>query len=108
MIELKCTGCGTKLEIDEASADNKVKCPDCGTLMDVPGTHAAPMAFQCNHCGADLEISVYMAGKMVNCRNCGQAVLVPSFSGGASGGGCFSLVALLGLLLAVGSAWLIM
>lgn len=101
MIDFKCAGCGTRLEIDDSAAGNKIKCPDCGLIGDVPGKDLPPMAFACNSCGHDLQVSAFQAGKLIPCPNCGCMVMVPPLQGTQTGKeGCLGLTAFLGLLLA--------
>ena len=42
MIEFACKHCGKRLVIPDESAGKKGKCPQCGTLVQVP--RAAPMS----------------------------------------------------------------
>lgn len=105
MIEFKCSGCGTKLEVDDTAAGNKIKCPDCGAIGDVPGKDLPPLAFACNNCGHDLNISAFQAGKIIPCPSCGGMVMVPPLRGqGSDKGGCLGVFALLGVVIATTSA----
>lgn len=102
MVEFKCEGCGRKLQVEEALASHRVKCPDCGKVMDVPGTNAPHLGIVCNNCGTDLDLNAYAAGTAVPCPKCGSIVLVPTLSGEVERGGCFGLLAVLVVLFLAG------
>lgn len=109
MAEFKCANCGAPLEVDDAQAGNKVQCPDCQHVQDVPGLKLPPISFLCNNCGADLQVSALSAGKMLNCSHCGCMVLVPPLKAkGAKGGaGCLGVLLLGAVVAGAALSWLV-
>jgi DNA-directed RNA polymerase subunit RPC12/RpoP len=102
MIDFRCTGCGSKLEVDDSQAGHKIQCPDCNLIQDIPGSTLPPISFLCSSCQTDLNMPGHMAGKLVRCPHCNSMVLLPGLKGGKEEGGCLGLVALLFLLLTAG------
>src|SRR5690606_28132626 len=43
-IEFNCTGCQKRLRVPDASAGKKARCPDCGSIQDVPSGFANELA----------------------------------------------------------------
>lgn len=72
--------CGAELKADPAYSGGRIKCRQCGEMVDVPGS--APevldrIRFACPHCTTRVMARVQSAGKPSRCPSCGKTYLVP-------------------------------
>jgi DNA-directed RNA polymerase subunit RPC12/RpoP len=110
MIEFKCTGCDAKLEVHDTQAGHKIVCPQCKSVLDVPGSDIPHMGVLCNNCGNETSFDISLGGTMQRCPHCGSMVVVPKWGGEGETGGCLGLfgtiliIAMTGL---AGAVWLV-
>lgn len=55
MIEVKCTFCGTTLQVPDTAAGQSGNCKQCGAILLVPDAPAAPAAAKASKPGAKAE-----------------------------------------------------
>src|ERR1700740_201616 len=63
MVSFTCPSCRKQLSVKDERASQKVKCPGCGTVIDVPGKVGAPSAGSVPAAGADLPTLAPAPGK---------------------------------------------
>jgi DNA-directed RNA polymerase subunit RPC12/RpoP len=102
VIKLACATCKTDLEVDDALAGRKSKCPHCQTINDVP--YPDFYSFACPSCGKELDVSADSLGKMVKCPHCGVSTFTPSRQGATTSTGCFT--SLVAVALIIGATFL--
>lgn len=82
-LEVKCS-CGEVLHVAEQSAGKRVKCPECGKSVQVPGGGASDWQVRCS-CGQTLKAKPEWAGKRIRCPACKDELQVPARASSAFG-----------------------
>lgn len=103
MIRFQCTSCGKGIQVADAAAGKKGKCPACGILLTVPAATASlasvissspghtsaasasrlveeTIAFRCPTCNAGLKVPGKLAGRKGKCPKCGEPLAIPTSS----------------------------
>lgn len=80
-IQARCS-CGKTIAADDKFAGRRVKCPDCGEPISIPGASTAQsvsssLNVSCQ-CGKSFAAKSALAGRTVECPSCGQPVSIPN------------------------------
>ncbi len=88
-IRVICSQCQTELEVSDAAAGKKGRCPACQGVMDIPcagedaratttgGGTGETVFVHCTECGLELEVSATSAGKKGRCPHCHAVTSIP-------------------------------
>ena len=89
-VTVNCHKCGRLLRSADKYAGRRVKCPDCETINQYPGSSGesedaaaqkhgkSPLNLGVNcQCGQSIRLESQHAGKLVQCRSCGRVYRVP-------------------------------
>ena len=86
-IRVICSECQSELEVSEAAAGKKGRCPTCQAVMEIPraadpgGLRVAPSGgvifVHCLKCGLQLEVSAASAGRKGRCPQCRELMSIP-------------------------------
>jgi len=90
-VEVVCP-CGRTIRAGSEMAGKRVKCPECGRPVTVPGASrptpdekVATVATRCK-CGRTIRAKKELAGKVVRCPECGDPVPIPDDASSGSFG----------------------
>jgi len=88
-MRFRCSGCDTKLVVDDSAAGRVVPCPYCGLRIQVPSRPSAGPAlpskgagefaevrFPCPSCGGRLKTFRKYAGAKATCPRCGKDIVL--------------------------------
>lgn len=97
-IEFLCSKCQTVMRTPEETAGKKGRCPQCGSIQQIPATSllaspaaaaaptaaapaaAAPIEFPCPGCGQVVRVPAAAGGKKGKCPACAAVMQIPSAS----------------------------
>ena len=80
-ISVVCTHCQTTLEVSDAFAGKKGRCPTCQAVVDIPAA-SDTIVVTCQECHAQLEVAASFAGKMGRCPACQAVMPIPGIASG--------------------------
>lgn len=82
VIRVSCR-CGHQLSVKAELAGKKVKCPQCGQVVQVKPAGAGSdsgghIAVKCGKCGKRMAVGAKFAGKTVKCSQCSAPIKIPA------------------------------
>jgi Zn-dependent protease with chaperone function/DNA-directed RNA polymerase subunit RPC12/RpoP len=90
-IHVICSHCQAELEVSDAAAGKKGRCPACQAVMEIPRAagNGSPMAsgdgdtilVHCSECGMQLQVSAASAGRKGRCPRCQAVMPIPAAAG---------------------------